>query len=182
MKYTCDAISHIFWSRTWTREGRGCKKYLVASEKKLPEVQCAETDQWTKLILQLLRKYHCPPFSNIQSSSFDPVCPQNYPIFCAFTSLSSFAPVEFPYCFSTAPIAPPSSPSCLTWTKIFWPPPNLISTSVGTFCGYSLFVTTKTKRQSNSRKNQNRLIKLFSQTFLLNSKDTKGRGTRIRVN
>lgn len=86
-------------------------------------------------------------------------------------------------CSCIAPIAPPSIPSCLTWTKIFWPPLNLISSSLAMFSSYILFVMTKTKRQINFRKkkNWNLLIKLLSQTFLLNNKDTKGWRMSIRV-
>lgn len=81
-------------------------------------------------------------------------------------------------CSSTAPIAPPSIPSCLTWTEIFWPPPNLISTSLAMFSSYTLFVMTKTKRQINFRKgNWNLLItNYFLKPFCSIAKTQKDEG------
>lgn len=58
-------------------------------------------------------------------------------------------------CSCIAPTASPSIPSCLTLTKIFWSPPNLISTSLAMFSSYTLFVMTKTKSQINFRGKKN---------------------------
>lgn len=150
MKYTCDTILHIFWSRTWTQEERGCKKHLhLRRAYKEGSALKPIRDQssfctFYKNTTALLFKIHT-------SWSFDQ---------CAFkiTPLSVHLHFNFFFCNSkincscTAPIAPPSIPSCLTWTKKFWPPPNLISTPLVMFSTYILLVMTKTKRQINFRK------------------------------
>lgn len=74
--------------------------------------------------------------------------------------------------------APPSIPSCLTWTKIFWPPPNLISTSLAMFSSYILFVMTKTKRRINFReKKKGRFcLNYFLKPFCSRAKKQKDEG------
>lgn len=149
MKYTCDTILHIFWSRTWTwrEDVRSICIWAGPTRRAV---------HWNQSGI----KAHSAPSTKILLLSFFKCIQAEALIQCALkiTPLSVHLHYNFFLCNSkincscTAPIAPPSIPSCLTWTKIFWPPPSLISTSSAMFSSYILFVMTETKRQINFRK------------------------------